>query len=91
MTCVSRFAASREPRCALCDIDCISEDGCSQTKLTLVSWKSLRAFPQERVEQRTVERNVDVPVPGACPRVNRRTDRRCACAAVDPQSDVGPT
>ena len=33
---------------------------------------------------------------GACPRVNRRTDRRCACAAVDPErdrpgSDVGTT
>ena len=85
-----------EPRCALCDIDCISEDGCSQTKLTFVSWRSLRAIPQERVEQRIVERNIDVPVPGACPRLNRRTDRRCACATVDSGRDrrsdeVGPT
>ena len=64
-----------EPRCALCHIDCTSEDGCSQTKLTFISWRPLRAIPQERVEQRTLERNIDVPVPGACPRLNRRTDR----------------
>ena len=76
-----------EPRCALCDNDYISEDGCSQTKPMFVSWRSLRAIPQERVEQRTVEHNIDVPVPGACPRVNRRTDRRCACAAVDSERD----
>ena len=81
-------------RCAT--IDYISEDGCSQTKLTFVSWRSLRAIPQERVEQRIVERNIDVPVPGACPRQNRRTDRRCACATVDSGRDrrsdeVGPT
>ena len=49
----------------------------------LVSWRSLGAISQERVEQRTVERNIDVPVPGACPRVNLRTDRRCAGATVD--------
>ena len=84
---------SRVVRCAT--IDYISEDGCSQTKLTCVSRRSLRAIPQERVEQRIVERNIDVPVPGACPRVNRRTYRRCAWAAVDPEkdrhgSDVGP-
>ena len=90
-----RFQAGG-PRCALCDIACISEDGCSQTKLTFVSWRSLRAIPQERVEQRIVERNIDVPVPGACPRLNRRTDRRCACATVDSGRDrrsdeVGPT
>ena len=77
-------------------LDYISEDDCSQTKLTFVSWRSLRAIPQERVEQRIVERNIDVRVPGACPRVNRRTDRRGACAAVDLEadrrgSDVGPT
>ena len=33
------------------------------------------------------ERNIDVPVPGACPRLNRRTDRRCACATVDSERD----
>ena len=49
---------SRVVRCAT--IDYISEDGCSQTKLTFVSWRSLRAIPQERVEQRTVERSIDV-------------------------------
>ena len=87
---------SRVVRCALCDVGHISEDGCSQTKLTFVFWRFLRAIPQERAEQRTVERNVDVPVPGACPRLNRRTDRRCACATVDSErdrcsGDVGPT
>ena len=76
-----------EGRSDLCDIDCISEDGCSQTKLSFVSSRSLRAIPQERVEQRIVERNIDVPVPGACLRVNRRTDRRCACATVDSGRD----
>ena len=35
-------------------------------------------------------------VPGACPRANRRTDRRCACATVDfgrdrRSDEAGPT
>ena len=54
---------------------------------TVVRRRSSRLFPGGEVEQRSVERNIDVPVPGACPRVNRRTDRRCACATVDSGRD----
>ena len=93
-----RFAirCKQRSRVVRCVTLTTQQGGCSQMKLAFVSWRSLRAIPQERVEQRTAERNIDVSVPGACPRVNRRTDRRCACAAVGPArdrrgSDVGPT
>ena len=71
---------SRVVRCAT--LTTSPKTVCSQTKLTLVSWRSLRAIPQERVEQRIVERNVDVPVPGACPQSessNRSSMCLCHC------------
>ena len=71
---------------------------------TVVRRRSSRLFPGGPPEplhrsgstSAIVERNIDVPVPGACPRLNRRTDRRCACATVDSGRDrrsdeVGPT
>ena len=42
----------KEPHYALCDIECTSEDGCSQTKLTC-----------QDVPERIVEQIVDVIVP----------------------------
>ena len=67
-TCVSEYAASREA---------------ALDEAHVCSVEALRAIPQERVEQRTVARSIDVPVPGACPRANRRTDHRCASATAD--------
>ena len=54
---------------------------------TVVRRRSSRLFLGGYSHRSASSSAIDVLVPGASPRLNRRTDRRCACATVDSGRD----